>query len=249
MVLTGVLTGSCASEVQICSDVWSWPCRAVCGAPRRAVAVQSTSSRWGYSAVLTGLGAVGVGLRHARRTRFGACAAPTPAPTNAGDTNPPTRAPTFSPTFPGGARQHPPSPLYPPRKALFRYRRTAVYNGVKKAVAVSSRRTAHSCARTRLARAVPRHHGGPLHAFRCMLQAVRCMMFYVACCNAACCMMSAAHVACCFPLHMADVRCNAVSRCCCMQPVATLPVACRPLHPIRCACCMLQVGATLHVAE
>ena len=32
-----------------------------------------------------------------------ACAAPTPFPTNLGDTNPPTRAPTLSPTVSGGA--------------------------------------------------------------------------------------------------------------------------------------------------
>jgi hypothetical protein len=47
-----------------------------------------------------------------RTARLGVCAAPTPAPTNVGDTNPPTRGPTLSPTraptllptFPGGAR-------------------------------------------------------------------------------------------------------------------------------------------------
>jgi len=44
----GVLTGYCASEVQICSDVWSWPCHAV----SRSVAVPRGAP--GHSAVLTG---------------------------------------------------------------------------------------------------------------------------------------------------------------------------------------------------
>jgi hypothetical protein len=54
-----------------------------------------------------------------RILRVGACAAPTPAPTNVGDTNPPTRAPTRGPNFadPTGtsdARGPNPLPSLPP---------------------------------------------------------------------------------------------------------------------------------------
>jgi hypothetical protein len=59
-----------------------------------------------------------VGLRHWLCTRLCACAAPTPAPTNLGDSNPPTAlprtyAPTLSPTLLGGARRAASMPTIP----------------------------------------------------------------------------------------------------------------------------------------
>jgi hypothetical protein len=64
--------------------------------PRRRVPISSEA----HSSVLREqCGCCWVGLRGSHFTRFYACAAPTPVPTNVGDTNLPTRAPTtFAPT-------------------------------------------------------------------------------------------------------------------------------------------------------
>ncbi len=87
--LCGVLTGY---SIVLTRYSQRRSCRAECRVHRSAP-VRALRAHWLF----------GIGQRYA--LRFCACAAPTPVPTNVGDTNPPTRATTLSPTFPGGKRR------------------------------------------------------------------------------------------------------------------------------------------------
>jgi hypothetical protein len=189
---------------------------------------------------------VGVGLRHARRTRFGACAAPTPAPTNAGDTNPPTRAPTtfaptraptLSPTFPGGARQHPPtSPLFTPHSHSH-VKPSSDTAALPFEMALMNPSPLRAAARPTHARA-----GGSRGRYH-RTTAVCCMFtLHVAMRSVAWFFMlhvasGLLHDSCCAGCNA--VRCNA-ARCACR------PLQCRPLCMMSVACCPLCV---LHVAS
>ena len=100
-VLAPVSTNECAESSTRITDVDV--CRAAApalgrtfsvsgtfvSAPRGCYVITTTGAVW-FNAHATGAGAVDKQL---------VCYTGTPAPTNAGDTNPPTRAQTFAPTF------------------------------------------------------------------------------------------------------------------------------------------------------